>query len=47
MNTSTPKIKENRMKKQEKKNEELIIKIDTHLKNRFYIDIIDNNNVNI
>ena len=34
------------MKKQEKKNEELITKIDTHLKNKFYIDVIDNNNVN-
>ena len=45
MNTSTPKIKENRMKKQEKKNEELITKIDTHLKSKFYIDVIDNNNV--
>ena len=46
INTSTPKIKENRMKKQEKKNEELITKIDTHLKSKFYIDVIDNNNVN-
>ena len=46
INTATPKIKENRMKKQEKKNEELITKIDTHLKSKFYIDVIDNNNVN-
>ena len=34
MNTATPKIKENRMEKLEKKNEELIIKIDTHIEDK-------------
>ena len=48
MNTASPKIKENRMKKQDKKNEELKIKIDKHIEKneKYYIDILDEKHVN-